>query len=162
MDNTFDFIGRFCPLSSLQGTIVEIGPARFVIAPEAMISYNIQPDHVLVWYKNEGEDSPRFAQISEFVSYQQVATALLPIDLPWGTAVPQDLLAVLESAPEEVLVAYATWAGGLPPGTLPKCPRDVGVAESPVGRTAALTGFRERPVAGAFFLQRPIAGAFHI
>ena len=119
MSNTFDFIGRFCPLSSLQGTIVEIGPARFVIAPEAMISYNIQPDHVLVWYKNEGEDSPRFAQIGEFVSYQQIATALLPIDLPWGTAVPADLLAVLECAPEEALVAYATWAGDFHPDRYP-------------------------------------------
>ena len=111
MSNTFDFVGRFCPLSSLQGTIVEIGPDRFIIAPEDMVSCNIQDDHVVVWYKNEGEDSPRFAQMGEFVTYRQVATAILPIDLPWGTAVPQDLLAVLECAPEEVLVAYATWAG---------------------------------------------------
>lgn len=111
MSNTFDFIGRFCPLSSLQGTIVEFDDGRFVLAPEDMVSCNIQDDHVVVWYQNPGEDSPRFAQMGEFVTYQQVATALLPIDLPWGTECPQDLLAVLELAPEEVLVAYATWAG---------------------------------------------------
>ncbi len=119
MSNTFDFIGRFCPLSSLQGTIVEFDDGRFIIAPEGMISCNLQDDHVVVWYKNEGEDSPRFAQLGEFVSYQQAATALLPIDLPWGTAVPQDLLAVLEVAPEEVLVAYATWAGDFHPERYP-------------------------------------------
>ena len=119
MSNTFDFIGRFCPRSSLQGTIVEIGPDRFIIAPEGMISCNIQPDHAVVWYQNEGEDYPRFAQMGEFVNYQQVASALLPIDLPWGTEVPQDLLAVLESAPQEVLVAYATWAGAFHPERYP-------------------------------------------
>ena len=119
MSNVFNFIERFCPLSSLQGTIVEIGPDRFVIAPAGTISCNIQDDHAVVWYKNEGEDSPRFAQMGEFVTYQQVATAILPIDLPWGTAVPQDLLAVLESAPEEVLVAYATWAGDFHPERYP-------------------------------------------
>ena len=111
MQNQFNFVERFAPLSSLQMTVVEFDDGRFVMAPEGLISCNLQYDHVVVWYKNPGEDSPRFAQMGEFVSYQQVATALLPIDLPWGTAVPQDLLAVLESAPEEVLVAYATWAG---------------------------------------------------
>ena len=110
MNNAFNFVERFAPLSSLQGTVVEFDNGRFIVAPEGMISCNLQDDHAVVWYQNEG-DYPRFAQLGEFVSYQQVATALLPIDLPWGTAVPQDLLAVLESAPEEVLVAYATWAG---------------------------------------------------
>ena len=119
MSNTFNFIERFVPLSSLQGTIVEISPDRFIIAPEAMISCNFQPDHIVVWYKNPGEDSPRFAQIGEFVNYRQVMTALLPIDLPWGTTVPQDLLAVLELAPEQVLVAYATWAGDFDPNRYP-------------------------------------------
>ena len=57
--------------------------------------------------------------MGEFVSYQQVATALLPIDLPWGTECPADLLAVLELAPEEVLVAYATWAGDFHPERYP-------------------------------------------
>ena len=109
--NVFNFVERFAPLSSLQMTIVEFDDGRFVMAPEGMISVNDQGDHVVVWYKNPGEDLPRFAQMDEFVSYRQVATALLPIDLPWGTECPQDLLAVLESAPEEVLVAYATWAG---------------------------------------------------
>ena len=119
MSNTFDFIGRFCPLSSLQGTIVEIGPDRFIIAPEGLISCNFQPDHIVVWYKNEGEDYPRFAQMSEFVTYRQVMTALLPIDLGWGTEFPADLLAVLELAPQEVLVAYATWAGDFHPERYP-------------------------------------------
>ena len=119
MQNQFNFVERFAPLSSLQMTVVEVAPDRFVMAPEGLISCNFQEDHVLVWYKNEGEDSPRFAQLGEFVTYRQVATALLPIDLPWGTAVPQDLLAVLETAPEEVLVAYATWAGEFNPERYP-------------------------------------------
>ena len=111
MNNNFNFVERFAPLSSLQMTIVEFDDGRFIIAPEGMISCNLQDDHVVVWYQNEGEDSPRFAQMGEFVTYRQVMTALLPIDLPWGTEFPADLLAVLELAPEEVLVAYATWAG---------------------------------------------------
>lgn len=110
MQNSFNFVERFAPLSSLQNTVVQFDHDRFIIAPEGMISCNLQEDHVVVWYKNPREDLPRFAQMGEFVNYRQVMTALLPIDLPWGTAVPQDLLAVLESAPEEVLVAYATWA----------------------------------------------------
>lgn len=88
---------------------MEFDGGRFIIAPEGMISCNLQDDHVVVWYKNPGWDKPRFAQMG-FCTYQQVATALLPIDLPSGTVVPQGLLAVLESAPDEVLVAYATWA----------------------------------------------------
>ena len=119
MGNSFNFVERFAPLSSLQMTIVEFDDGRFVLAPEGMISCNLQDDHAVVWYKNEGEDSPRFAQMGEFVSYQQVATALLPIDLPWGTECPADLLAVLEVAPEQVLVAYATWAGDFDPDRYP-------------------------------------------
>ena len=111
MNNVFNFVERFAPLSSLQMTIVELDDGRFVMAPENLISVNDQGDHVVVWYQNEGEDYPRFAQMGEFVTYRQVATALLPIDLPWGEECPADLLAVLESAPEEALVAYATWAG---------------------------------------------------
>lgn len=119
MQNHFNFVERFAPLSNLQGTVVEFDNGRFIIAPEGMISCNLQDDHVVVWYKNDGEDRPRFAQMSEFVSYRQVMTALLPIDLPWGTAVSEDLLAVLESAPEEVLVAYAAWAGDYNPERYP-------------------------------------------
>ena len=119
MSNTFNFVARFCPLSSLQGTIVEFDNGKFIIAPEGMISCNFQPDHIVVWYKNEGETLPRFAQLGEFVNYRQVMTALLPIDLPWGTEFPADLLAVLELAPQEVLDAYATWAGDSHPGRYP-------------------------------------------
>ena len=119
MNNHFNFVERFAPLSSLRMTIIEFDDGRFIIAPEAMISCNNQNDHVVVWYKNEGEDSPRFAQMGEFVNYRQVMTALLPVDLPWGTAVPQDLLAVLECAPEEALVAYAAWAGDFCPERYP-------------------------------------------
>ena len=119
MENRFNFVERFAPLSSLQMTIVEFNDGHFIVAPEGMISYNVADDHVVVWYKNPGESLPRFAQMGESVSYQQVATALLPIDLPWGTAVPADLLAVLESAPEEALVAYATWAGDFHPERYP-------------------------------------------
>lgn len=119
MENNFNFVERFAPLSSLQGTVVEITTDKFIIAPEDMVSCNIQDDHVVVWYKNEGEDLPRFAQMSEFVNYRQVATALLPIDLPWGTKCPQVLLAVLELAPQEVLESYASWAGDFHPERYP-------------------------------------------
>ena len=119
MENRFNFVERFAPLSSLQGTIVKFDNCRFIIAPEGMISCNFQPDHAVVWYKNEGETLPRFAQLGEFVNYRQVMTALLPIDLGWGTGFPADLLAVLELAPEEVLVAYATWAGDFHPERYP-------------------------------------------
>ena len=119
MNNVFNFVERFAPLSSLQMTIVEFDNGKFLVAPEGMISCNLQDDHVVVWYQNEGEDCPRFAQMGEFVTYRQVATALLPIDLPWGKECPADLLAVLESAPEVVLVAYATWAGDFDPQRYP-------------------------------------------
>ena len=119
MVNNFNFVERFAPLSSLQGTVIEIDQDKFLVAPEFLISTSIQDDHAVVWYQNEGEDLPRFAQMGEFVDYRQVMTALLPIDLPWGTACPADLLAVLESAPEEVLVAYATWAGDFHPERYP-------------------------------------------
>ena len=119
MENRFNFVERFAPLSSLQMTIVEMDDGRFVMAPENLISTNVQNDHVVVWYQNEGETSPRFAQLGDFVSYQQVATALLPIDLGWGTECPADLLAVLELAPQEVLEAYATWAGDFHPERYP-------------------------------------------
>ena len=119
MTNAFNFVERFAPLSSLQSTIVEFNDGRFIIAPEGMISCNLQDDHVVVWYKNPGEDLPRFAQMGEFVDYRRVMTALLPINLPWGTAMPQDLLAVLEVAPDEVLMAYATWAGDYNPERYP-------------------------------------------
>lgn len=110
MQNRFNFAERFAPFSNLQGTVVEFSDDKFIIAPENMISCNLQEDHAVVWYQNDGEDLPRFAQMGEFVTYRQVMTALLPLDLPLGTAVPQDLLAVLEIAPEEVLVAYVAWA----------------------------------------------------
>ena len=119
MNNNFNFIECFAPLSSLQGTIVEFDHNKFIIAPEGMISCNLQDDHAVIWYKNPGEDLPRFAQMGEFVNYRQVATALLPIDLGWGTECPADLLAVLELAPQEVLEAYATWAGEVNPERYP-------------------------------------------
>ena len=119
MENRFNFVERFAPLSSLQMTIVEFDDGRFIVAPENLISCSLQEDHVVVWYKNEGEDSPRFAQTGEFVNYRQVMTALLPIDLGWGTEFPADLLAVLELAPQDFLVAYATWAGDFDPDRYP-------------------------------------------
>ena len=58
MTNNFNFVARFCPLSSLQGTVVEFDHNKFIVAPEGMISCNLQDDHVVVWYQNEGEDLP--------------------------------------------------------------------------------------------------------
>ena len=98
---------------------MEITPDRFVLGGEDMISCNIQDDHVVVWYKNPGEDLPRFAQLGDFWSYRQVVATLLPIDLGWGHRVPRDLLAVLESAPQEVLEAFATWVKDFHPERYP-------------------------------------------
>ena len=119
MSNRFNFVERYAPLSSLQGTVIEIEADRFIIAPENLISVNVQDDHVLVWYQNEGEDLPRYAQMADFLTYRQVVAMLLPIDIGWGTPCPQDLLAVLETAPEQVLVAFATWAGEFDPDRYP-------------------------------------------
>ena len=119
MVNRFNFVERFAPLSSLQNTIIEIDADKFLIAPEGMVSCNLQDDHAVVWYQNEGEDFPRFAQLGDFWTYRQVSAALLPIDLGWGTPCPEDLLAVLEVAPEEVLAAFATWAGDFHPDRYP-------------------------------------------
>lgn len=58
MTNNFNFVERFAPLSSLQGTIVEITTDKFIIAPEDMVSCNIQDDHVVIWYKNPGGRPP--------------------------------------------------------------------------------------------------------
>ena len=58
MENSFNFVERFAPLSSLQMTVVELDDGRFVLAPENLISCNIQPDHAVVWYQNEGRTIP--------------------------------------------------------------------------------------------------------
>ena len=119
MQNQFNFVERFAPLSSLQVTMVEITPDKFLVAPEGLISTNIQDDHVVVWYKKAGEDLPRFAQLGDFWSYRQAVAALLPIDLGWGHRIPRDLLAVLESAPQEVLEAFASWVRDFHPERYP-------------------------------------------
>ena len=61
MENRFNFVERFAPLSSLQVTVVELDNGKFIIAPEGMISYSIQPDHVLVWYQNGNAWNSYFA-----------------------------------------------------------------------------------------------------
>ena len=119
MSNVFNFVERFAPLSSLQMTVVEITTDKFVMAPPDLISTNIQDDHVVVWYKKAGEDLPRFAQLGDFWSYRQAVAALLPIDLGWGHRIPRDLLAVLESAPQEVLEVFATWVRDFHPERYP-------------------------------------------
>ena len=119
MENRFNFVERYAPLSPLRDTIVEIDSDRFLVAPENLLSVNVQDDHAVVWYKNDGEDSPRYAQMADFLTYREITAMLLPIDLPWGTPCPSDLLAVLEVAPEEVLVAFATWAGDFHPERYP-------------------------------------------
>ena len=58
MENRFNFVERFAPLSSLQMTVVEFDDGRFVMAPENLISCSLQEDHAVVWYQNEGKTSP--------------------------------------------------------------------------------------------------------
>ena len=104
-----NFIERFAPLSRLQVTMLEITPGSFAILPKNTVSWTVQEDHVVVWYKNR--DGIHFAQIGQdtYLSYAQAFAALVPIDVPWG-AISPDLMAVLSSAPDEVLAAFADWA----------------------------------------------------
>lgn len=97
MQNQFNFVERFAPLSFMEMTVLEISEDKFIMAPADLISWSVQDDHVVVWYQNEGEDSPRFAQLGEFVNYRQVMTALLPIDLSLGTEFPKTSLRCLRA-----------------------------------------------------------------
>ena len=119
MENNFNFVERFAPLSSLQGTVVEFDHDRFIIAPEGMISCNLQEDHVVVWYKDG--DRFGFVQVgqADYLNYAQAFAALVPIDVPRAATVSPDLMAVLESAPDEVLQAFAAWAGDYNPERYP-------------------------------------------
>ena len=104
-----NFIERFAPLSRLQAQVLEIDGDTFALLPETATSWQVQPDHTVVWYK-DGEF--RFAQIgqAEYLSYAQTFAALVPIDEPYRDTISTDLMAVLESAPNEVLAAFAAWA----------------------------------------------------
>ena len=114
-----NFIERFAPMSNLPATVLEINPDKFVFLPEGAVSWSVQPDHTVVWYQNR--DGLHFAQIGEadYQNYAQAFAALVPIDVPWGATISTDLMAVLESAPNEVLVAFAAWAGDYNPERYP-------------------------------------------
>ena len=114
-----NFIERFAPLSRLQATVLELSPDSFAILPEGAVSWTVQKDHVVVWYKNR--DGLHFAQIGQacYFSYAQAFAALVPIDVSYRDTVSPDLMAVLESAPDEVLQAFAAWAGDFHPDRYP-------------------------------------------
>ena len=114
-----NFIERFAPLSNLQATVLEIDSNTFAILPEGAVSWTVQEDHTVVWYQNQ--DGLHFAQIgqADYLNYAQAFAALVPIDVPWAATVSPDLMAVLSSAPDEVLVAFAAWAGDYNPERYP-------------------------------------------
>ena len=114
-----NFIERFAPLSRLQATVLEIGPDTFAILPEESVSWYVHDDHTVVWYKDCGEI--RFVQMPQraYLSYAQAFAALVPIGVSYGDTVSTDLMAVLESAPDEVLAAFAAWAGDYNPERYP-------------------------------------------
>ena len=114
-----NFIERFAPLSRLQATVLEIDGDTFALLPEGAVSWTVQDDHTVVWYKDG--DKFRFVQVGQdtYLSYAQAAAVLLPLDVPWAATVSPDLMAVLESAPDEVLAAFAAWAGDYNPERYP-------------------------------------------
>jgi hypothetical protein len=114
-----NFIKRFAPLSRLQATVLEIDSNTFAILPEGAVSWTVHEDHTVVWYKSG--DSLNFAQVPQdtYLSYAQVFAALLPIDVSYRDTISTDLMAVLESAPNEVLAAFAAWAGDYNPERYP-------------------------------------------
>src|SRR5574344_388956 len=113
------FIERFAPLSCLQATVLEIDSNTFAILPKGATSWQVQDDHIVVWYKDG--DMPRFVQIGhgEYLTYAEAFAALAPINVPIGDTISPDLMAVLESAPNEVLAAFAAWAGDYNPERYP-------------------------------------------
>ena len=114
-----NFIERFAPLSRLQATVLEIGPDTFALLPETAVSWQVHDDHTVVWYKDC--DKFRFVQVgqSTYLSYAQAFAVLLPIGISYGDTISTDLMAVLESAPNEVLAAFAAWAGDYNPERYP-------------------------------------------
>ena len=115
-----NFIERFAPLSNLQATVLEITPDSFAILPEGAVSWTVQKDHVVVWYKDCGQ--LRFVQVPQntYLSYAQAFAAILPVGgISYRDTISTDLMAVLESAPDEVLQAFAAWAGDSNPERYP-------------------------------------------
>ena len=114
-----NFIERFAPLSRLQATVLEIGPDTFALLPEGAVSWTVQEDHTVVWYKDCGQF--RFVQVGQdtYLSYAQAFATLVPINVPVGNVINTDLVAVLEIAPDEVLAAFAAWAGDYNPERYP-------------------------------------------
>ena len=105
-----NFIERFAPLSNLQATVLEIDSNTFAILPEGAVSWTVQEDHTVVWYKDG--DRFGFVQVGQdtYLSYAQAAAVLLPLDVSYGDTINTDLMAVLEIAPDEVLAQFAAWA----------------------------------------------------
>ena len=114
------FIERFAPLSRLQATVLEIGPDTFAILPEEAISWHVHEDHTVVWYKDGGKF--RFTQVGSgtYLNYAQMFAVLLPVGgITYGGTISTDLMAVLESAPDEVLQGFAEWAWAYNPERCP-------------------------------------------
>ena len=115
-----NFIERFAPLSGLQATVLEIDSNTFAILPEGAVSWTVQEDHVVVWYKDCGQ--LRFVQVPQntYLSYAQAFAAILPVGgISYRDTISTDLMAVLESAPDEVLAQFAKWAEDYNPERYP-------------------------------------------
>ena len=70
-----NFIERFAPLSNLQATVLEIDSNTFAILPEGAVSWTVQEDATVVWYKDCGQ--LRFVQVPQntYLSYAQAFAA---------------------------------------------------------------------------------------
>ena len=114
-----NFIERFAPLSRLQATVLEIDGDTFALLPEGAVSWIVQDDHTVVWYKDG--DKFCFVQMpqSTYLNYAQTFAALVPLDVPYKDTISTDLMVVLESAPNEVLAQFAAWAGDYNPERYP-------------------------------------------
>ena len=114
-----NFIERFAHLSNLPATVLEINPNKFVTLPEGAVSWSVQDGHTVVWYRDGS--GTHFAQIGQvdYLTYPQMFAALVPIDVPRGESIGQDLMAVLEIAPDDVLAQFADWAKDFDPERYP-------------------------------------------
>ena len=114
-----NFIERFAPLSRLQATVLEIDSNTFALLPETATSWQVQPDHTVVWYKFGVKFGLIQISPADYLNYAQAFSALVPIDVSYGDTINTDLMAVLEIAPDEVLAAFAAWAGDYNPERYP-------------------------------------------
>jgi hypothetical protein len=116
-EKLMNFIERLATI--LDVNAICVSNDAYICIEAEVIRVGIADDHTVVWYKTDV--GPRFVQIGEadYLSYVEAVTALLPIATHRGQTISTDLLAVLSSAPDEVLHAFAEWAESYNPERYP-------------------------------------------